>query len=102
ELGVPRLVFINKLDRERASFDRTLSQLHEKFGAGIAPLELPVGEEAGFRGVLELLTDQAITYDTGKAQTGPVPDDLASTEHQVHDALVEGIVVADDALMERY
>jgi elongation factor G len=101
-LGLPRMVFINKLDRERASFDRTLSQLQDLFGAGIAPLELPVGEEAGFRGVLDLLADEAITYDTGQPVEGAVPDDLAPTEHQVHEALVEGIVVADDALMERY
>jgi len=101
-LGLPRMVFVNKLDRERASFDRTLTQLHEAFGAGVAPLELPVGEEVGFRGVLDLLSDRAWTYDTGRPVEGPVPDDLATTEHQVHDALVEGIVVADDALMERY
>ncbi len=101
-LGLPRLVFVNKLDRERASFDRTLSQLQEVFGAGVAPLELPVGEESGFRGVLDLLTDRAITYDTGKPVEGEVPADLASTEHQIHDALVENIVVADDSLMERY
>jgi elongation factor G len=99
---IPRMIFVSKLDRERASFDRTLSQLQDKFGAGIAPLELPVGEEAGFRGVLDLLADRAITYDTGKAVEGDVPHDLASTEHEVHDALVEGIVVADDGLMERY
>jgi len=102
ERQLPRMVFVNKLDRERASFDRTLSQLQDVFGAGIAPLELPAGEEAGFRGVLDLLSDRAITYDTGKPVEGPVPSDLATTEHQVHDALVEGIVVADDALMERY
>jgi len=102
ERQLPRMVFVNKLDRERANFDRTLTQLQNIFGAGIAPLELPVGEETGFRGVLDLLSDRAITYENGKSVEGPVPDDLASTEHQVHDALVEGIVVADDALMERY
>ena len=99
---IPRMVFVNKLDRERADFDRTLSQAQDLFGAGIAPLELPVGAEAGFRGVLDLLSDRAITYDTGSAVEGPVPDDLAATEHQIHDSLVEGIVVADDSLMERY
>ncbi len=99
---IPRMVFINALDRDRASFDRTLHQLQEAFGAGVAPLELPIGEGAGFRGVLDLLSDRAITYETGSPVEGPVPDDLAPTEHQVHDALVEGIVVADDALMERY
>ena len=99
---LPRLVFVNKLDRERASFDRTLAQLQSTFGAGIAPLELPIGEEAAFRGVVDLLTDTAITYDSGAAVEGPIPEDLAATEHEVRDALVEGIVVGDDDLMERY
>jgi len=101
-LGLPRLVFVNKLDRERASFDRTLADLRDRFGAGIAPLELPVGEEAGFRGIADLLTDTAITYEGGTSHTGPIPDDLAELEHQVREQLVEGIVVGDDAMMERY
>lgn len=102
DLNVPRLVFVNKLDRERADFDRTLTELRGAFGAGVAPLELPVGTESAFRGVLDLLSDRAITYDGGRAVEGPIPDDLAATEHEIHDALVEGIVVADDALTERY
>ncbi len=101
-LGLPRLIFVNKLDRERASFERTLSELQSSFGAGIAPLELPIGEEGAFRGVADLLSDTAITYDTGKATTGPIPEEMALREHSIHDALVEGIVVADDDLMERY
>jgi elongation factor G len=102
KLGLPRMVFVNKLDRERASFDRTLDQLREVFGAGVAPLELPIGEETSFRGVADLLTDTAITYDSGTAVTGEIPADMEAREHEVHDNLVEGIVVADDALMERY
>jgi len=102
--NLPRAVFVNKLDRERASFSRTLDDLKAKFGAGIAPLELPIGEEADFTGVIDLLSDEAITYDgtTGKGSTGEVPSAMADEEHSVHDALVEGIVVADDDLMERY
>ena len=102
--GMPRAIFVNKLDRERASFARTLDQLKERFGAGVAPLELPLGEETAFRGVVDLLADEAVTYDgsTGRGSTGPVPDDMAPVEHSVRDALVEGIVVADDDLMERY
>src|SRR5436305_426900 len=101
---LPRAVFVNKLDRERASFPRTLDDLKAKFGAGVAPLELPIGEEASFRGVVDLLTDTAVTYDgtTGKGAEGPVPDEMEGEEHTVHDALIEGIVVADDDLMERY
>ncbi|HWE56298.1 MAG TPA: elongation factor G [Acidimicrobiales bacterium] len=102
EMGIPRLIFVNKLDRERASFERTLEQLQEIFGAGIAPLELPIGEESAFVGVADLLSDTAITYDKGQATTGPIPDEMAVREHSVHDSLVEGIVVADDDLMERY
>jgi elongation factor G len=100
--GLPRMVFVNKLDRERASFERTLDQLRDVFGAGIAPLELPIGAEVEFHGVADLLTDTAITYDTGSPVTGEIPDEMEALEHQVHDNLVEGIVVADDALMERY
>jgi len=102
ELGLPRLVFINKLDRERASFDRTLADLQDRFGAGIAPLELPVGEESGFHGIADLLTDSALLYDDGPPRPAPIPDDLADVEHQVREQLVEGIVVGDDTLMERY
>ncbi|MEY2459446.1 MAG: elongation factor [Acidimicrobiaceae bacterium] len=102
ELNVPRMIFVNKLDRERASFERTLDQLRDRFGAGVAPLELPIGAEAEFHGVADLLTDSAYLYDGGRVTHGEVPDDLADLEHEVHDNLVEGIVVADDDLLERY
>jgi elongation factor G len=102
DLGVPRLVFVNKLDRERASFDSTLAQLRDRLGAGIAPLELPIGSESSFRGIADLLTDTAHIYERGVPHTEPVPDDMEELEHQVHDNLVEGIVVADDELLERY
>lgn len=99
---VPRIVFVNKLDRDRASFDRTFDALREAFGSQLAPLELPIGAERGLRGVVDLLTDEAVTYDGGARVAGPVPDEMAALEHRAHDDLVEGIVVADDAMTERY
>jgi elongation factor G len=96
------MVFINKLDRERASFDRALEQLRTTFGAGIAPLELPIGAEADFRGVADLLSDKAYVYADGQAAVEEIPDDMEAREHEVHDNLVEGIVVADDEQLERY
>ena len=102
EAGIPRMIFVNKLDRERASFERTLEQIRDKFGAGIAPLELPIGSELQFRGVADLLTDQALIYEGAQATAKEIPEDLADLEHQVHDNLVEGIVVADDAMLERF
>jgi elongation factor G len=100
--GVPRAIFVNKLDRDRASFSRTCDDLKNRFGAGVAPLQLPIGEEADLVGVVDLLTDKAYTYSDSGVTEGPVPEGLAEQEHAVHDALVEGIVVADDDLMERY
>lgn len=100
--NLPRAIFVNKVDRERASFRKVLTELKEKFGAGVAPRQLPIGEEDAFRGVVDLLAERAYTYDDGKAAEAEIPEDLAGEEHEVHDALVEGIVVADDALMERY
>jgi len=75
--GMPRILFVNKLDRERASFTRTLDQLKDRFGTGVAPLELPIGEEAAFHGGVDLLTDTAVVYDgaTGRA----IIDELVAT-----------------------
>ena len=101
-LGVPRMIFINKLDKERASFDRTLAQLRDRFGAGIAPIELPIGEHAEFHGVADLFRDKAFIYDSGVAQEVDIPEEMADREHEIHDNLVEGIVVADDDMLEAY
>lgn len=106
-LGLPRVVLVNKLDRERADFDMVLEQIRSSFGAGVAPVELPIGQESAFRGVIDLLDDRATLYDLKQGPPiagleGPIPDDLAVSEHQVHEQLVEGIVVGDDDLMTRY
>ena len=102
ENRLPRMVFINKLDKERSSYDRTLTQLRDRFGAGIAPIELPIGEHAEFHGVADLFRDKAYIYDSGQAEEGEIPEEMADREHEVHDNLVEGIVVADDEMLERY
>jgi elongation factor G len=114
KLGLPRVIVINKLDRERADFERTLAEIRTCFGAGVAPVELPIGLESDFHGVIDLLGDTATHYDTPAPHTpvdgtvppigreGPIPDDLVDEEHAVHEQLVEGIVVGDDDLMERY
>lgn len=102
ELDLPRLVVLTACDKDRADVDAVVAELKGRFGRGVAPLELPVGPESAFRGVLDLLSDRCCTYQDGKATCGPIPDDLVDMEHAVHDQLVEGIVEADDELMERY
>jgi elongation factor G len=103
EMGVPRLVFINKLDRERADFERVLAELTSRFGSGFATLELPIGREADLHGLVDVLHETADLYDGGSATHGnPVPDELAAREHEVHDQVVEEIVAGDDELLERF
>ena len=102
-LGLPRMVFVNKEDKEQADFHRVLDQLRATFGSGFAPLELPIGEEAAFHGVADVLSDQAFEYEAdGKHHTEPMPADLEEEEHRVHDELVEEIVSGDDEQLERY
>jgi len=77
ELGVPRMIFVNKLDKERASFERTLRDLRARFGAGVAPIELPIGQEEAFHGVADLFRDKAYIYDSGSAEAtddGEMPE----------------------------
>jgi len=101
-MGVPRMIFINKMDKERASYDRTVKELIDRFGAGVAPIELPIGSEATFHGVADLFRDKAYIYDSGKAEVVAMPEELVDKEHEVHDDLVEGIVVGDDDMLEKY
>jgi elongation factor G len=100
--GIPRVIVVTKLDRDGAKYEDVLASLRETFGTGIAPVELPIGEGPSFRGVADLLADEAITYEGGRATTGAIPDEIAEDEHRVREQLVEGIVLADDELTARY
>ncbi len=102
-LGIPRMVFVNKEDKPRADFHRTLDQLRTYFGSGFVPLELPLGEEETLHGVADVLTDEGLEYDAdGTHHSEPIPADVADEEHRLHDEIVEEIVAGDDTQLERY
>jgi len=102
--GIPRLVFVNKMDRERADFDRVLAEIKERFSpSGIEPVELPIGQESDFHGVADLVTEHVWLYESGRAEErDELPEDIAEREHLEHEHLVEDVVVQDDSLLERY
>lgn len=100
-LGLPRAIFVNKLDRERASYQRALDEITAAFGMKVAPLHLPVGEEHEFAGVVDLLAERAFTYTPARSE-GAIPDGLAPQASSLREKLVESVIEADDALMERY
>jgi elongation factor G len=102
DAGIPVVVFINALDAERADFESTLSALEKLIGPSLAPLELPIGIGPEFTGLVDLLADEAITYNGAGPRHGPVPSDLAELEQRVRDSLLEAIVVGDDSMTERY
>ena len=102
---LPRLVVLTRVDRERASLDRTLEALQTSFGRTIIPIQLPIGEEKHFRGVVDLVGMKAYTFEadgSGKMTEGAVPADMTDKVNAAREALVEMVAEADDSLMEKF
>lgn len=104
DFGLPRFVFMNKLDRENADFDRTLEQLKKFFGHSIVPLQLPIGKEAAFKGVVDLLKQKALIFseDGQKLQEQEIPDELHGQAEAMREKLVEAAAESDDKLLMKY
>ena len=104
ELGLPCVVVLNRLDRERASLSRSLASLHETLGRTVAPIHLPIGEEKQFRGVVDLVSMQALTFgaDGRTVSADDVPAELADEARAARESLIELVAEADDALMEQF
>jgi len=102
---VPRVCFVNKMDRTGADFHRTVAMIRERLGATPVPIQLPIGVEGSFRGAVDLLTMQAVTYTDelgAHRQYGPIPDELVEAAQAAREAMIEHIVETDDALLHKY
>jgi elongation factor G len=105
ELALPRLVVVNRLDRERASLERTLASLHEACNRTVIPIQLPIGEEKSFRGVVDLVAKKAFLFQTdesGKFAEGAVPADMTAAVDAAREALIEMVAENDEQLMEKF
>src|SRR5829696_4155513 len=105
ELQVPRLIVLNRLDRDRASMERSVESLRAVFGRTVIPIQLPIGEEKNFRGVVDLVAMKAWTYPadgSGKGSEGAVPADIEGAATAAREALIEMVAEADDSLMEKF
>ena len=105
QFNLPAAFVVNKLDRERAGFERVLATIQENFGRTAVPIQLPTGVERDFNGVIDLVQMKAFTYDAdgnGKGKECPIPASLAAPAEKAHDALVEMVAESNDALMEEY
>jgi elongation factor G len=105
EYELPRAFVINWMDRELASFERAVASVQQVFGRGAVPVQLPIGEEKHFHGVVDLVTMKALTYSAGgdgKAKVEEIPADMADAAKAAHEALVEMVAEGDDKLMEEF
>jgi elongation factor G len=103
ERNLPRIVLVNKLDRENTSFDTALKSLRDQFGLKVVPLQIPIGEQAAFRGVVDLVTQKAYTFEGGnKVQEIPVPSDMQDAVSSYREQLIESAVESDDDVMEKF
>ena len=103
---VPRLIFINKMDRRGACFETVVEELHSRLGANAVPLQLPVGSGAGFRGVIDLLEMKALLWDDdglgAEYCESAISDDLLQKANDYRKQLLEKLAEIDDPLMEDY
>ncbi len=105
DMGLPRLVVVNRLDRERASLERSLASLREACSRTVIPIQLPIGEERAFKGVVDLVTKKAYVFatdGTGKASEAPVPGDMTAAVDAARESLIEMVAEADEKLMEKF
>jgi elongation factor G len=102
ELGLPRAFFIAQVDKENASFERTLAELAERWGTRVAPLYVPVGNEKDLTGVVDVLAEKAYITKDGAMKEAAVPEDLKAKVADARLKLVESIVEQDEKLFERY
>ena len=102
---VPRICFVNKMDRVGASLDRTMDTLRHRLAANPVAIQLPLGSESSFRGVLDLMNCKAFVYSSGEntpPEEGPVPDEEQERFTQYRDSMIEKIVETDETLMIKY
>ena len=105
ELGLPRLVVVNRLDRERASLERSLASLREACNRTVIPIQLPIGEEKNFKGVVDLIAKKAFIYQTdesGKFTEAAIPGDMTTAVDHAREALIEMVAENDEKLMEKF
>ena len=101
--GLPAMIFVNKMDRDRADFDMAMSGISEILGARPVLLYMPIGQRENFKGVVDILADKALIFDDmGSATPGDVPGDMADEVAAMRETMIENVAESDEALMEKY
>lgn len=102
DLNLPRIIFMNKIDRENANFEKTLAEAQQHFGANVIPLQLPIGSEEDFKGIVDILQMKAFMFSGNKFDSAEIPDTLKSKAEEYREQLVEIAAETDDELTLKY
>src|ERR1700694_3984929 len=105
EIELPRVIVVSRMDRERANYENALESLRNAFGRQIVPVQIPIGSEKSLKGVVDLVTMKAYTYEmggNGKGKEGPIPAELEAEAKAAHDQLVEIIAEGKDELLQEF
>ena len=102
EEKLPRICFINKMDRENANFEKTLAEAQDHFGANVVPVQLPIGSEEDFKGIVDVLQMKAFIFSGDKFQAADIPDSLRREAEKYRDQLIEIAAETDDELTLKY
>ncbi|MBL4930413.1 MULTISPECIES: elongation factor G [Clostridium] len=102
KIKLPRSFFINKLDRENSDYDKVLASLKESFGMPVVPIQYPIGKEADFKGVVNVISRKAYIYDKGKLQETGVPAELEERIEECRSMVMESVAETDEELLNKY
>ena len=102
EFEVPRVVFINKMDKDTANFSRAVGELEKFFETEAIPLQIPIGSGDSFTGIVDLIRMKAYTFNAGETEESEIPADMRSEAEEYRKRLVEKIAESDDTLLEKY
>jgi len=105
EFGLPRMILINRMDRETASFERSIESIQQRLGRTCIPIQVPIGAEKKFKGVVDLIQKKAFVFaadGTGKFMESAIPDDIAVVAEEYREKLIEAVAESDEKLMEKF
>jgi len=105
EIELPRVIVVSRMDRERANYENALESLRNAFGRQVVPVQIPIGSEKSLKGVIDLVTMKAYTYEmggNGKGKEGPIPAELEAAAKTAHEQLVEIIAEGKDELLQEF
>jgi elongation factor G len=102
EKNIPRICFINKMDRENADFNKALNSLQEHFGNNVVPVQIPIGKEDNLSGIVDIVEMKAYKFNNGKTEEIDIPEDLKSDIDSYKEQLTEAVAESDDDLLMKY